>query len=127
MTLATYQGVTWRVAARWRWPIPFLELETPAGGRCAVPASQVEILPERPRGYTIDDVLAMRSRFTGYVDLITELEVPYADSTWTGPSLKKGDRVGYQALDGEMFFGTVASHVETAPGTWSITLEEGQS
>lgn len=43
MTLATYRGVTWRVAAR-RWsPIDYMELETPSGGRCAAPSSQVEI------------------------------------------------------------------------------------
>lgn len=43
MTLATYQGVTWRVTARYWAPIVYVILETPYGGRCAVPSSRVEI------------------------------------------------------------------------------------
>ena len=43
MTLCTYLGVTWRIAATRHWPQTHYELETPSGGRCAAPSSQVEI------------------------------------------------------------------------------------
>jgi hypothetical protein len=43
MTLATYRGAVWRVAAIRQWPQTHYELETPSGGRCAAPSSQVEI------------------------------------------------------------------------------------
>ncbi|MFC9769304.1 hypothetical protein [Rhodococcus jostii] len=43
LRLATYRGVTWRVAAVRHWPQTYIELETPSGGRCAVPATDVRL------------------------------------------------------------------------------------
>ena len=43
MTLCTYRNVTWRVVTRYWMPYPYTILETPSGGRCAAPSSQVEI------------------------------------------------------------------------------------
>ncbi|MFC9768987.1 hypothetical protein [Rhodococcus jostii] len=49
LRLATYRGVTWRVAAVRHWPQTYVELETPSGGRCAVPATHVRLHEgERP-------------------------------------------------------------------------------
>ncbi|MFC9769177.1 hypothetical protein [Rhodococcus jostii] len=49
LRLATYRGVTWRVAAVRHWPQTYVELETPSGGRCAVPATDVRLHEgERP-------------------------------------------------------------------------------
>ncbi|WP_169846721.1 hypothetical protein [Rhodococcus marinonascens] len=48
MTLATYRGHTWRVAATRHWPIPHVELETPDGGRLSAPAHHCHIHEERP-------------------------------------------------------------------------------
>lgn len=44
MGYVTYRGQTWRVAAVRHWPIPYCELETPDGGRCAVPLARLEVV-----------------------------------------------------------------------------------
>jgi hypothetical protein len=88
------------VSARFQRPAPYWEPTTP---------------------YTLEDIMAARDAMReSLFPAAVELERHYI----TGPEINEGDRLGVETMDGKVIVGIVTSHVETAPGVWSTTMQE---